>query len=59
MAIVDKYGMVCGLVGELAYRVVNRKGVLQTRPKTRKPSGKTLIENKQFADGSKLSVGFL
>lgn len=56
MAIVDKHGMVRGLVGNIVYRVVNGKGVIQTRPKPRKSSGGTLVENEQFADSSKLSV---
>lgn len=55
MAIIDKDGMIRGLVGNLVCRVVNGKGVLQSRPRPRKPSGKTLIENEQFADGSELS----
>lgn len=55
MAKIDKNGMVRGLVGNLVFRVVNGEGVMQSRPRRRKPSGGTLNENKQFADGLELS----
>src|SRR5690606_24666267 len=54
MAKIDKYGRIRGLVGNLVFRVVNGEGVMQTRPKRRKSSGDTIIENQHFADGVKL-----
>lgn len=54
MAKIDKYGRVRGLVGNLVFRVVNGEEIIQSRPKRRKRSGNTIIQNQQFADGTEL-----
>lgn len=55
MATIGDDGKVRGTIGNLVYRRVNNKGVIQSHPGTIKAKGKTIIENERFGRASEIT----
>jgi len=55
MAVIKK-GKIHGKIGKYVYRVVNGKEIVQSYPQQIRIAGNTVVENKRFAESSRMNA---